>query len=95
MSSPCSLVAVSDTHSIRQPSLLRYLTTTAPRRTNLARLLQTVLAAQSWMKAYERSVRQGFTFNVMSWDHASRELRESASKFMPMNAFLGYLALKA
>lgn len=37
---------------------------------------------------------RGFTFNVMFWDHASRELRESASKFVAMNNFLGYLAVK-
>jgi uncharacterized LabA/DUF88 family protein len=37
---------------------------------------------------------RGFTFNVMFWDHASRELRESASKFVPMNNSLGYLAVK-
>ena len=37
---------------------------------------------------------RGFTLTVMFY-HASRELRESASKFVAMNNFLGYLALKA
>jgi hypothetical protein len=38
---------------------------------------------------------RGFRFNVMFWDHASTELRESASKFVAMDNFFGYLAVQA
>ena len=37
---------------------------------------------------------RGFRFEVAFWDHANRELREACSKFVSLNPYLDYLALK-
>jgi len=38
-------------------------------------------------------VEDGFTVNVTFWDHASRELQNTAGSFMPMNPHFDALAL--
>jgi hypothetical protein len=34
---------------------------------------------------------RGFEFHVVFWDHASKELREVASKFISLNAYLEHI----
>jgi uncharacterized LabA/DUF88 family protein len=52
----------------------------------------TLVAGDSdYVPTIENLRRRGFTVNVMFWDHAARELREAATKFVPMNGYLGYL----
>ncbi len=38
--------------------------------------------------------KRGFTFHVVFWGHASRELRDAASKFVNLNSYLDHLRLK-
>ncbi|MGH9970519.1 MAG: NYN domain-containing protein [Pyrinomonadaceae bacterium] len=41
----------------------------------------------------EKLRARGFTFHVVFWDHASRELKDAASKFISLNPFLEHLKL--
>lgn len=36
---------------------------------------------------------RGFGFYVVFWDHASRELKEAATKFVALNNYLNFLRL--
>ncbi len=36
---------------------------------------------------------RGFTVHVMFWDHASRELKDAATKFISLNNYLNFLRL--
>jgi len=38
--------------------------------------------------------RRGFRVDVCFWEHASRELKEAAFKFVDLNPWLDYLALR-
>lgn len=42
----------------------------------------------------EKLRRRGFQVDVCFWKHASRELREAASKFVELDPWLDYLALR-
>jgi uncharacterized LabA/DUF88 family protein len=44
-----------------------------------------------YVPAIENLRRRGFTFHVMFWKHAARELRDAASKFFPMDDYLDHL----
>jgi uncharacterized LabA/DUF88 family protein len=39
--------------------------------------------------------RRGFTINVVFWGHASRELRDAATKFIPLDGYLNFLRLRS
>ena len=39
-------------------------------------------------------VEDGYTVEVVFWDHVSKELKNAASKFIPLNDRLEYLRLK-
>jgi uncharacterized LabA/DUF88 family protein len=41
----------------------------------------------------EKLRARGFNFHVVFWDHASRELKDAASKFISLNPFLDHLKL--
>ncbi|MCA1642023.1 MAG: NYN domain-containing protein [Acidobacteria bacterium] len=47
-----------------------------------------------YVPTIERLRRRGFNFHVVFWDHASRELRESATKFISLNPYLDLLSKK-
>lgn len=52
----------------------------------------TLVAGDSdYVPVIEQTKQRGFTFNVMFWDHASKELKETASRFFSMNAYLEHL----
>ncbi len=41
-----------------------------------------------YVPAIEKLKRRGITVNVVFWDHAARELKEVASKFVSLNEYL-------
>ena len=45
-----------------------------------------------YVPTVEKLKSRGFTFNVMFWDQASRELKAAATKFVSLNNFLGFLS---
>jgi len=47
-----------------------------------------------YVPTVERMRKRGFQFHVVFWDHASHELREACSRFVPLNQYLEYLRLK-
>lgn len=47
-----------------------------------------------YVPTIQRLRKKGFRFDVCFWDHASRELREAASNFVSLNAWLDHLRLK-
>jgi uncharacterized LabA/DUF88 family protein len=46
-----------------------------------------------YVPAIEKLRGRGFEFQVVFWDHASKELREAASKFISLNPYLEHLRL--
>ncbi len=47
-----------------------------------------------FVPAVRQLVEDGFQVEVVFWDHASRELKEAATKFISLNEHLAYLRLK-
>jgi uncharacterized LabA/DUF88 family protein len=47
-----------------------------------------------YVPTIERLRKRGFEFHVVFWDHASRELKAAASKFISLNPYLEFLRLK-
>lgn len=47
-----------------------------------------------YVPTVERLRQRGFQFYVCFWDHAARELREAASSFVSLNAYLEHLRLQ-
>ena len=47
-----------------------------------------------YVPAIESLRQRGFTFHVVFWGHASRELRDAASKFVNLNSYFDLLRLK-
>jgi uncharacterized LabA/DUF88 family protein len=47
-----------------------------------------------YVPTIERLRARGFEFHVVFWDHASKELRDAASKFISLNPYLEHLRLK-
>jgi uncharacterized LabA/DUF88 family protein len=47
-----------------------------------------------YVPVVEDVVSRGIRFDVVFWDHASGELKRAASKFIPLDPHLDYLALK-
>lgn len=46
-----------------------------------------------YVPAIEKLIDRGFRVEGCFWDHASRELKESVSRFISLNPFLGHLNL--
>jgi uncharacterized LabA/DUF88 family protein len=42
----------------------------------------------------ERVRKRGIEFHVVFWDHAARELKDVASKFISLNPYLNHLQKK-
>lgn len=54
----------------------------------------TLVAGDSdYVPTADRLRQRGFSFYVVFWDHASRELREAATKFVALNDYLDFLRL--
>ncbi len=54
----------------------------------------TLVAGDSdYVPTVEKLSTRGFTFHVVFWEHASRELKEAATRFISLNPYLEYLAL--
>lgn len=53
-----------------------------------------VAGDKDYVPVVEDLVRSGFVIHVVFWDHAARELRESASKFISLNPYLDFLTKK-
>ena len=52
----------------------------------------TLVAGDSdYVPTAHRLCQRGFSFYVAFWDHASRELREAATDFIPLNPYLDFL----
>lgn len=47
-----------------------------------------------YVPTVERIKKRGLKFNVVFWDHASKELRDVASAFISLNQFLTHLNVK-
>jgi uncharacterized LabA/DUF88 family protein len=47
-----------------------------------------------YVPTIERLKKRGFAFHIVFWDHASRELKEAASKFISLNPYLDHLKLR-
>jgi uncharacterized LabA/DUF88 family protein len=47
-----------------------------------------------YVPTIEKLRARGFTVHVVFWAHASRELQDTASKFIPLNPYLDFLCLK-
>jgi uncharacterized LabA/DUF88 family protein len=47
-----------------------------------------------YVPTIERVRKRGIEFHVVFWDHASRELRDAASKFISLNPYLNHLQRK-
>jgi uncharacterized LabA/DUF88 family protein len=47
-----------------------------------------------YVPTIEKLRARGFTVHVVFWDHASRELQDAATKFIPLNPYLEHLKLK-
>ncbi len=63
-------------------------------RLDVSRDEVTLVAGDSdFVPTVENLRARGFTFTVMFWDHASRELREAATSFVALDPYLGYLGL--
>jgi uncharacterized LabA/DUF88 family protein len=55
----------------------------------------TLVAGDSdYVPAIEKIRKRGITFHVVFWSHAARELREAATKFIPLDPYLEHLCLK-
>ncbi len=48
-----------------------------------------------YVPAIEMLKKRGFRVDVCFWDHASREIREVATRFISLNRYLDHLRLKA
>jgi Uncharacterized conserved protein len=46
-----------------------------------------------YVPTVEKLRERGYVVHVVFWQHASRELREAATKFVPLDDFLDYLCL--
>src|ERR1035441_9587894 len=44
-----------------------------------------------YVPAIEKLRKRGFEFHVVFWEHASRELKQAASRFVALNPFLEHL----
>jgi len=53
-----------------------------------------VCGDQDLVPAVEKVRKRGFEVQVVFWEHASRELKEAATKFIPLNEYLDHLRLK-
>jgi uncharacterized LabA/DUF88 family protein len=63
-------------------------------RMNADRDEVTLVAGDSdYVPTVEQLRDRGFTFTVMFWKHASRELRKAASSFVALDSYLGFLQL--
>lgn len=47
-----------------------------------------------YVPTIERIRKRGFEFHVVFWEHASRELKAAASKFIELNPYLDFLKVK-
>lgn len=47
-----------------------------------------------YVPAMEKLRQRGFTFHVVFWGHASRELRDAATKFVNLNSYLDHLKMR-
>lgn len=47
-----------------------------------------------YVPTIERLRKRGFEFHVVFWEHASRELKAAASKFVSLNPYLDFLRIK-
>jgi uncharacterized LabA/DUF88 family protein len=47
-----------------------------------------------YVPAIEKLRKRNITFHVVFWAHAAKELRQAATKFFPLDPYLGHLALK-
>lgn len=50
-----------------------------------------VAGDKDYMPVIEDLKSEGFKVTVVFWDHAARELKETATKFIPLNQWLDYL----
>lgn len=53
-----------------------------------------VAGDKDYVPVIEDLVASGFVVHVVFWDHAARELKETASKFISLNAHLSFLTKK-
>ncbi len=54
----------------------------------------TIVSGDSdYVPAIEKLKERGFSVDVCFWDHASRELREAATRFISLNKYLDHLNL--
>lgn len=54
----------------------------------------TLVAGDSdYVPTVEKLCGRGFQFHVVFWDHASRELKEAATKFVSLNDYVEFLRL--
>ncbi|MFL6286538.1 MAG: NYN domain-containing protein, partial [Pyrinomonadaceae bacterium] len=47
-----------------------------------------------YVPTIEKLRKRGFEFHVVFWEHASRELKAAASKFVSLNPYLDFLRVK-
>lgn len=50
-----------------------------------------VAGDKDYVPVIEDLKKEGYKVTVVFWDHAAKELRDSASKFIPLNQWLDYL----
>ena len=54
----------------------------------------TLVAGDSdYVPTVDRLCQRGFSIYVLFWDHVARELREAATKFLPLDDYLEFLCL--
>ncbi|MDQ3848326.1 MAG: NYN domain-containing protein [Thermoproteota archaeon] len=53
-----------------------------------------VAGDKDYVPTIERLRKRGFEFHVVFWEHAARELKDAASKFISLNPYLDFLRLK-
>lgn len=50
-----------------------------------------VAGDKDYVPTIERLRSRGFTFHVVFWEHAAKELKEAATKFITLNPYLNHL----
>ena len=53
-----------------------------------------VAGDKDYVPVVEDLVKSGFIVHVVFWDHAAKEIRETASKFVSLNQYLDFLTKK-